>query len=387
MRVTRRNLLQSTGFWAGLAAFPLAASGQEDPEKKGAAFSRSGPATQAVSLRDVEAIAAERMSPEAWEFINSGAADETTVRRNVEAFQASSLHPRALVDVSKIDTRVTLFGRELPHPILISPTASHGLVHADAEVATAKGAAAAGATLVVSTFSTKPLEDIAKAARGPLWHATYVMKDRGMTRDLFGRVKAAGYEAIVIPVDSPVVGARDREHRTYRFKDRKAISFAEYPANYWRFPTTWKDIEWARGATDLPVVLKGILHPEDAERAIGAGAAAVFVSNHGGRNLDTLPSTIEMLPEIAEAVAGRVPLLLDGGIRRGTDVLKALALGARAVLVGRPSLYGLAMGGAAGVTAVIHILRNELEMAMALTGRPTIGSLDRSTIHPPKGKR
>jgi 4-hydroxymandelate oxidase len=383
MRVTRRALLQSTGFWAGAASLPASELLQEEAARAGAAHSRSGPAA-AVSLRDVEAIAAEKMSREAWEFINSGAADEATVRRNVEAFQALLLHPRALEDVSRIDTRVTLFGRELAHPILISPTASHGLVHPDAEAATAQGAAAAGSTLVVSTFSTKPLEEIAKAARGPLWHATYVMKDRGVTKDLFGRAKAAGFEAIVIPVDSPVVGARDREHRTYRFKDRKPLSFSDYPANYWRYPTTWKDIEWARSATDLPLILKGILHPDDAVRAIDSGASAVFVSNHGGRNLDTLPSTIETLPEIAQAVAGRVPLLLDGGIRRGTDVLKALALGARAVLVGRPSLYGLAMGGAAGVTAVINILRNELDMAMALTGRRTIASLDRSLIYPRK---
>jgi len=387
MHVTRRTLLQAAGICAGAAALPGEAAAGSDPERTEAFRVRSGPPTEAVCLRDFEAIAAEKMSREAWEFINSGAADETTVRRNIEAFQALSLHPRVLLDVSKIDTRVKILGRELVHPILISPTASHGLVHPDAEVATATGAAAARATLVVSTFSTKSLEEIAKAAREPLWHATYIMKDRGLTRELFGRVKSAGFEAIVIPVDSPVVGARDREHRTYRFKDKKAVSFAEYPASYWRFPTTWKDIEWARGATDLPLVLKGILHPQDAERAIEAGAAAIFVSNHGGRNLDTLPSTIEILPEIAQSVAGRVPLLLDGGIRRGTDVLKALALGARGVLVGRPSLYGLAVGGAAGVTAVINILRNELEMAMALAGRPTISSLDRSAIYLPEGKK
>ncbi|HVR85360.1 MAG TPA: alpha-hydroxy acid oxidase [Planctomycetota bacterium] len=386
MRVTRRNLLRSTGIWASAAALPAAVSAGADPERREAEAPSAGLASEAVSLRDIEAIAGEKMSREAWEFINSGAADELTVWRNIEAFQALSLHPRALADVSKLDTRVTLFGRELPHPILISPTASHGLVHPDAEVATAQGAAAARSTLVVSTFSTRSLEEIARAAREPLWHATYIMKDRGATKDLLGRAKSAGFEAIVIPVDSPVVGARDREHRTYRFKDKKPITLSEYPANFWRYPTTWKDIEWARGATDLPLVLKGILHPEDAERAVGAGASGIFVSNHGGRNLDTLPSTIEVLPEIAHAVAGRIPILLDGGIRRGTDVLKALSLGARAVSVGRPSLYGLAMGGAAGVTAVINILRNELEMAMALTGRPTMSSLDPSVIYPPKGE-
>jgi 4-hydroxymandelate oxidase len=211
------------------------------------------------------------------------------------------------------------------------------------------------------------------------------MKDRGVTRDLFARAKAAGFEAIVIPIDSPVVGARDREHRTYRFKGRKPPTLAEYPAEVRRFPTTWKDIEWARGQTDLPLVLKGILDPDDAAQAVKIGAAGVFVSNHGGRNLDTLPATIEVLPEIAEAISGKVPLLLDGGVRRGTDVLKALALGASAVLVGRPSLYGLAADGARGVSAVLNILRNELEMAMALVGRPTIASLDRSAIYSPKG--
>jgi 4-hydroxymandelate oxidase len=385
--VTRRDVFRAaglvTGAWAGSAGAWVPSRKRREAGSRGA----EDELARAVSLSDVEVIAAQKMSREAWEFIHSGAADELTVQRNITAFQALVLRQRALVDVSKIDTRVRLLGRELPHPILIAPTASHGLVHPDAEIATAQGAAAAGTTLIVSTFSTKPLEDIAKSARGPLWHATYVMKDRGVSKDLFSRAKAAGYEAIAIPVDSPVVGARDREHRTYRFKDRKPPTFSEYPAPYWRFPTTWKDIEWARGATDLPIVLKGILDPDDADRAVKAGAAAVFVSNHGGRNLDTLPSTIEVLPEIAQAVAGRVPILLDGGIRRGTDVLKALALGAQAVLVGRPSLYGLAMGGPEGVAAVINILRNELEMAMALVGRPTLMRLDPSAIHTPRERR
>jgi 4-hydroxymandelate oxidase len=385
--MTRRHVLRSTGLLAGAAALPLTPASASE---RGSAPVLPRPLTlppEAVSLRDVESVAKERMSPEAWEFINSGAADELTVRWNVEAFQALALHPQSLLDVSRIDTRVKLFGKDLAHPILISPTASHGLVHPDAELATAKGAAAAASTLVVSTFATKTLEEIAKSTSGPLWHATYVMKDRGHTRELLARAKAAGYEAICVPIDSPVVGARDREHRTYRFKDRKPVSLSQYPANFWRYPTTWKDIDWVRGETDLPVILKGILSPEEADRAVKAGASAVLVSNHGGRNLDTLPATIDVLPEIAQRVSGRVPILLDGGIRRGTDVLKALALGAQAVLVGRPSLYGLAMGGASGVEAVLNILRNELEMAMALTGRPTISSIDPSSIYIPKRGR
>jgi 4-hydroxymandelate oxidase len=381
MKLTRRDAFRTSGVLACAAAGLSVIPDRQDAAVREIGQEGRTGASSAVSLRDIEGIASQTMSPEAWEFVNSGAADEVTVRRNIEAFQALPLRQRALVDVSTLDTRIRLFGRELAHPILISPTASHGLVHPEAEVATARGAGAAGATLIVSTFATKPLEEIAKAASGPLWHATYVMKDRGATRDLLARAKAAGCRAIAIPIDSPVVGARDREHRTYRFKDRKPPSLAEYPARIWRYPTTWKDIDWVRGQTDLPLVLKGILDPDDADQAIRLGVAGIFVSNHGGRNLDTLPSTIDVLPEIADRVAGRVPILLDGGIRRGTDVLKALALGATAALVGRPSLYGLAMDGARGVTAVINILRNEFEMAMALTGRPSIATIDRSTLY------
>jgi len=379
MNVSRRDLFRTTGLLAG--AWVGAANSND------AGATDVAGAAPMVSLRDIEASASRAMTPEAWEFINSGAADEATVRRNVDAFQSLLLRQRALVDVSKIDTKVKLFGRELSHPILVSPTASHGLVHPEAEAETARGVAAAASTMTVSTFATKTLEEIAKSAPGPFWHATYVMKDRGVTRDLFARAKAAGFEAVVIPIDSPVVGARDREHRTYRFKDRKPPTLAVYPADVRRYPTTWKDIEWARGQTDLPLVLKGVLDPEDATQAVKVGAAGVFVSNHGGRNLDTLPATIEVLPEIAEAVAGKVPILLDGGVRRGTDVLKALALGASAVLVGRPSLYGLAMDGARGVTAVLNILRNELEMAMALTGRSAVSGLDRSVLYSPGARR
>ncbi len=328
------------------------------------------------------------MTREAWEFISSGAGDEQTVRWNEEAFGRLRLRQRALEDVSRLDTRIRLLGRERPHPILLAPTSNHTLVHPEGEVATARGAGAAGATMVVSTFADKPLEEIARAATQPLWHATYVMKDRGRTRDLLRRAEAVGCEAICIPIDSPVVGARDREHRTYRFP-RDPVSFLDYPADYWRYPTTWKDIEWVRSQTKLPLVLKGILDPEDADRGIRAGAAAIYVSNHGGRNLDTLPATLEALPEIAEKVSGRVPILVDGGVRRGTDVIKALALGATAVAIGRPYLYGLAVSGADGVRGVVNVLRNELEMAMALTGRPTIASIDRSLILPaarsPKG--
>jgi 4-hydroxymandelate oxidase len=337
-----------------------------------------------VSLRDFEHLASAKMTPAAWEFVSSGAGDEHTVRWNLEAFGRLLLRQRVLVDVSRIDTRVRLLGRERPHPIILAPTSNHTLVHPEGEIATARGAEKAGAILVVSTFADKPLEEIVRASAQPSWHATYVMKDRGRTRDLLARAEALACEAICIPIDSPVVGARDREHRTYRFP-RDPMSLLDYPVDYWRYPTTWKDIDWVRAQTRLPLVLKGILDPEDADLAIRAGAAAIYVSNHGGRNLDTLPATLDILPKVAERVSGRVPILVDGGVRRGTDVLKALALGATAVAIGRPYLYGLAVSGADGVRGVVNVLRNELEMAMALTGRPTIASIDRSLVLPAGG--
>jgi 4-hydroxymandelate oxidase len=207
-----------------------------------------------------------------------------------------------------------------------------------------------------------------------------LFKDRARTKDFLQRAEASGYEAIVVPIDAPVVGPRDREHRNYRFKGGKPISFQAYPVDYYRYPASWADIEWYRTQTKLPLLIKGILDPDDAEMAIKLGAKAIVVSNHGGRNIDTVPPTIDVLPGIVERVAGRIPVLMDSGIRRGTDVLKALAYGATAVSIGRPYLYGLAVKGTEGVTGVINILRNELEMAMACVGRPTIASIDRSVV-------
>jgi 4-hydroxymandelate oxidase len=377
--ITRRETLLMTAGATWAAALQARADDPTAVEDPGPAREARSPG-RPVSLRDFERLAPGTMTREAWEFISSGAGDEQTVRWNEEAFGRLRLRQRALEDVSRLDTRIRLLGRGRPHPILLAPTSNHTLVHPEGELATARGAGAAGATMVVSTFADKPLQEIARAATQPLWHATYVRKDRGRTRDLLRRAEAAGCEAICVPVDSPVVGARDREHRTYRFP-RDPISFLDYPADYWRYPTTWKDIDWVRSQTGLPLVLKGILDGDDADRGIRAGAAAIYVSNHGGRNLDTLPATLEALPEVVDKVSGRVPVLVDGGVRRGTDVLKALALGATAAAIGRPYLYALAVSGADGVRGVVNVLRNELEMAMALTGRPTIASIDRSLIH------
>jgi 4-hydroxymandelate oxidase len=334
-----------------------------------------------VSIRDYERLAPTKMSPPVFEFIAGGAGDDQTTYWNQAAYQRIVLHPKMGIDVLKIDTHVTLLGRVMPHPIFLSPASEHSMLNPEGEKATARGAGAAQALMIVSTFATEKVEDIAKAATGPLWHATYLFKDKARTKDYLQRAEASGYQAIVVPIDTPVIGARDREERTYRSNHPNPISFQTYPVNYYRYPTSWADIEWYRTQTKLPLAVKGILDPDDAERAIQLGLQAIIVSNHGGRNLDTTPPTIDVLPGIVDRVAGRIPVLVDGGIRRGTDVLKALAFGATAVGIGRPYLYGLAVKGPEGVTGVVNILRNELEMAMAGAGRTTIASLDRSVIN------
>jgi 4-hydroxymandelate oxidase len=332
-----------------------------------------------VSIRDYERLAPTKMSATSYEFIASGAGDDQTVYWNEAAFQRIILHAKAGINVLKIDTQVELLGRVMPHPIFLSPASEHGRLNPEGEKATARGAGAAQALMIVSTFATEKVEDIAKAATGPLWHAPYLFKDRARTKDFLQRAEASGYEAIVVPIDDPVAGARDREERLWRHKG-KPLSYETYPVDYYRYPTSWADIEWYGTQTKLPLGIKGILNPDDAETAIKLGAKVVIVSNHGGRNLDTTPPSIDVLPGIVDRVAGRIPVLIDGGIRRGTDVLKALAYGATAVGIGRPYLYGLAVKGPEGVTGVVNILRNELEMAMACAGRPTIASIDRSVI-------
>lgn len=387
MALTRRDLLVSAGVLAGTSAL---GSGE-------AASGTTGAGGEVpADVPDYLRLAQARMTPMAWDYINGGAADELTLRWNREAFDRMRLRPRALVDVSKIDLRVTVNGREMPFPILIAPTAYHQLAHPDGEVATAKGAGAAGATLVVSTSATKSLEEIAAAATGSLWFQLYVQRDRSPTLELIRRAEASGYQALVITVDSPVLGPRYRETRSKftlpagmeraNLRGFKTAAGGQRPAENTIYTAlldpslTWKEIEWLRGETKLPVWLKGIMNPEDAARAAEMGVAGVIVSNHGGRNLDTVPATIDVLPEVAAKVGGRVPLLVDGGIRRGTDVLKALACGATAVLIGRAPLWGLAVGGAEGVTRVVSILRRELEMAMALTGRRSIAEIDATVL-------
>jgi 4-hydroxymandelate oxidase len=334
---------------------------------------------KALSLPHFAELARDCTSAAAWARVEGGAADEITLRWNCEAYDRIRLRPRVLVDVSKLDTRVTLLGIELPSPILLSPTGGQIFVHPEGDLGVTQGAGAAHALLIISSSASLRVEEAVKAATGPVWFQLYVQRDREFTRDLVERAEAAGCRALCVSVDSPSHGARDREYRLKAdLPDRPLPNFQG--KDYLDPSVTWKDIRWLRSFAKTPVLLKGILDPDDAEIAVQAGVAGIFVSNHGARNLDTAPATIDALPLIAERVAGRVPVLVDGGVRRGTDVLKALALGASAVGIGRPYLHGLAVGGADGVARVVEILRREFELAMMLTGRPTIASIDRGVL-------
>ena len=331
--------------------------------------------TAPVTLDDYEAAARTRVPAAAWEYIHSGAADEHTLRWNRERFASIRLSPRMLNDVRTVDTRVRLPGCELAHPILLAPVAAHSIAHPEGEVATARGARAAGAGMVLSSYTTRTVEEVAATGVSPLWFQLYIQEQKA-TRTLVKRVVDGGCTALCVTVDTPRLGARDR-------LTRSGFGFPELPYRTTApgdNPCTWDDIAWIRSAVNVPVILKGILHPDDAELAIAAGAHAIIVSNHGGRNLDTVPAAIDALPGVAERVAARIPVLMDGGVRRGTDVVKAIALGARAVLIGRPYVYGLATAGADGVADVIGILRRELEQALALLGRASLADLDRSVL-------
>jgi 4-hydroxymandelate oxidase len=342
---------------------------------------------EAVCLDDFEAIARRRLPSAAYDYVAGAAADEVTHRANRDAYTRIRLRPRVLVDVSRLDTRVRLLGDELPFPALVAPTAFHRLVHPEGECATARGAAAAGVPYVISSSTTTPLAEIAAAApTGTRWFQLYFLSDQAETIRLVEEVESAGARALCVTVDTPVLGTRNREQRSgvQLPPGISAVYFQHLARHNGGSSTfqiiTWRDIDWLRHTTSLPILLKGIMTGDDARLAVDHGVAGIIVSNHGGRNLDTVPATIDALPEVVAAVAGRIPVLIDGGVRRGTDIVKALALGATAVLVGRPVIYGLTVAGAAGVTAVLNILRTEFESTLALTGRPRAADLDRTVL-------
>lgn len=344
--------------------------------------------SEIISLPEFEEQARAAMTHMAYEYVASGAADEHTLSWNISRFERHRLRPRVLIDVATLDTSVKLFGRTHKFPILLAPAAYQRAMHVDGELATAMGAGLTGTTMIVSTATTTPITDIANVATEPLWFQLYVQSDRAFTLDLVQQVEQAGFEALCVTVDTPTIGIRDRMVRA-KFELPAGVSAPHlYDVSQRlrgiitpeRVTLTWADIEWLRSVTKLPILLKGILDADDAERAIETGIHGIIVSNHGARNLDTVPATIDALPHVAERVAGRIPVLFDGGIRRGTDIVKALAFGANAVLIGRSYCFGLAVGGAAGVQRVVEILHNELELAMKLVGRTSIASIDRSVL-------
>lgn len=348
----------------------------------------------ALSLADIAQLARPRLAPQVWDFISGGAGEERTLAANRSAFDEVRLRPKALAGTGRPDTTVKILDRAWAAPFGVAPLAYHTLAHPDGELATARAAGAAGIPLVVSTFAGHAFEEVAAAATGPLWLQVYCFRDRAVTRDLISRAEQSGFEAVVLTVDTPHLGRRLRDVRNsfrlppgVRPTNLSGTGF-DSPVDHGREALDpaldWSVIEWLRSVSDLPLLVKGIMSAEDALHACAAGVDGLVVSNHGGRQLDSAPATLDVLDEVVQAVAGSRPVLIDGGIRRGTDVLAALALGADAVLIGRPVLYGLAAGGQAGVTRVMDLLLDELTDAMALTGTRSVADarstrVDRAT--------
>ncbi len=360
------------------------------------------------SLDGYEEAARTTLPRAVYDYYAGGAEDEVTLRGNRAAFERYYLRPRVMVDVSQIDASVELFGQRLAFPVALAPAAFQRLANPDGELATVRAARAAGTLLVASTLSNYSVDEIAAAAPGPLWLLLYVFRDRGLTRELVERAERAGCGAICLTVTVPVQGNRERDLRN-QFRLPAGIEMANFLGlRQARFPDgvsgsalnafisrefdptlTWESVGWLRSITSLPIVLKGVATPEDARLSVEHGASGIIVSNHGGRQLDGAEPTLYALPRVADAVGGRIPVLMDGGVRRGTDVVKALCLGARAVLIARPFLWGLAVGGQQGVEQVLSLLRAEVERTLALLGRPTVTALGPDVLadvwEPPPG--
>jgi 4-hydroxymandelate oxidase len=336
-----------------------------------------------INLHDYERVAAERLAPGPLAYFTGGAGDEVTLRDNRAAYARQAIVPRVMRDVSSVDMSVEVFGRRWPTPIFIAPTALQRMAHPEGELATARSAASRGMTMTVSTSSSTDLAEVAEVG-GPRWFQVYLLADPGARRAMIERAVEHGYEALVLTVDLARIGRRERDLRVgFRIPEgveipnvavAAGVTPEEVASVAFVDRMTWADLEWLAGF-GLPVVIKGILHPDDARLAIAHGVAAVQVSNHGGRQLDGAIASLDALPAVAEAVDGKVPILLDGGVRRGVDVLISLALGATAVGIGRPVIWGLAVDGQAGVGNVLDLLTNELENAMALAGAPSIADL------------
>jgi 4-hydroxymandelate oxidase len=343
-------------------------------------------------VRKLREQARERLPETSFDYFDGGAGDEQTIADNEAAWRRLWIRPRVMVDVRAVDPSCTLLGHELAAPILLAPVAAQRLLHPDGELAAARAAGAAGTIYCLSSRATTDLAEVAAAAAGPLWFQLYVAGDRDRSARVLARAAEHGFGAVVLTIDMPVPGRRERELRhgehqlpagvTITSHLGEALTEATKPLGGWDATLTWEDIAWVHGCCGLPVLVKGLLTAEDALAALAAGADGIVVSNHGGRQLDGVVPTAVALPEVAAAVAGRVPVLVDGGIRDGGDVLRALALGADAVLVGRPYAWGLATGGEDGVRAVLDALAGDLALAMALAGCPSLDAISADHVRP-----
>jgi 4-hydroxymandelate oxidase len=368
---------------------------------KPSAGNREAPWATDLSLEDMERDARHVIGEMAYAYYSGGADDERLLGGNIEAWAHWQLHPHVLAGIDKVDTATTLLGTPVTSPVAIAPTAIQGLAHPDGEVATILGAAEAGALTILSSLATRSLEDVAAAAPDAArWMQIYILRDRSRTVELVQRASASRYGALVLTVDAPVSGLRLREVRAgvhlpddlslpnlagHSTESAREGGFMAVVTKEFEPALTPADIEWLGGLSGLPVVAKGVQRADDAVRCVEAGAAGIVVSNHGARQLADAPATADILAEIVDAVGGRAEVYVDGGVRRPPDVVKALALGARAVLVGRPSLWALATGGADGVTALLRWYQSELRRAMALCGAARVDALDRSLVRPAPG--
>ena len=351
------------------------------------------------TLSDLEEAASKKTDKSSWAYIQGGAGEEWTMKANREAFHRRTLRPRILVDVENLEFGTTLLGTNVSAPFYIAPTASHGLVHPDAEAATARAASKANVLAAFSTLTSISLEDIAKAApTGPKWFQLYLQPEFSITKRLVERAEKAGYKAIVVTVDMPVAGNRDRENQagsplaspTILGNGKEIVRPLRNPiveGNKAHIrkeaSSTWKVVDRLQEITRLPLVLKGVLTREDARHAVVHGAKGIVVSNHGGRQLDGAPASLDALPEVVDEVGSEVEVYFDGGIRRGSDIITALALGARAVGIGRPVFWALAAGGEPGVSKLLSLLKVDLATVMALTGRQNLSEIDKSLVNAP----
>ncbi|VVB12610.1 unnamed protein product [Arabis nemorensis] len=351
-----------------------------------------------TNVMEYEKIAKEKLPKMVYDYYASGAEDQWTLQENRNAFSRILFRPRILIDVTEIDVSTRVLGFEISMPIMVAPTAMQKMAHPDGELATARATSAAGTIMTLSSWATCSVEEVDSTGPGIRFFQLYVLKDRNVVRQLVKRAEAAGFKAIALTVDTPRLGRRESDIKN-RFALPRGLTLknfegldlgkidktddsglASYVANQIDQSLNWKDIKWLQSITSLPILVKGVITAEDARIAVEYGAAGIIVSNHGARQLDYVPATIMALEEVVKAVEGQIPVFLDGGVRRGTDVFKALALGASGVFVGRPTLFSLSADGEAGVRKMLQMLRDEFELTMALSGCRSLREITRNHI-------